>query len=113
LFVIIVTRCVIGFCYIVLPIFTDAYYFVFQLLKKIVTAMAAIFADAVVFGYKALSKESSPSYDEQSVPLAVKAWDYWRPQVQNSTMTQKVWILLAGYIAVACTDYYSGAKLWP
>jgi len=53
--------------------------------------MAAIFADAVVFGYKALSKESSPSsYDEQSVPLAAEAWDYWRPQVQNPTMTQKV-----------------------
>jgi hypothetical protein len=111
--VIIVTGCVIGFYYVVLPIFTDAYYFVFQLLRKIVTAMAAIFADAVVFGYKALSKESSPSYDEQSVPLAAKAWDYWRPQVQNPTMTQKVWILLAGYIAVACTDHYSGAKLWP
>ena len=46
--------------------------------------MAAIFADAVVFGYKALSKESSPSsYNEQSVPLAAEASDYWRPQVQN------------------------------
>lgn len=89
--VIIVTRCVIGFYYIVLPIFTDAYYFVFQLLRKIVTAMAAIFADAVVFGYKALSKESSPSsYNERSVPLATEAWDYWRPQVQNPSVTQKV-----------------------
>jgi len=63
----------------------------FQLLRGIVAAMAAIFADAVVFGYKALSKESCPSsYDEQSVPLAAEAWDYWRPQVQNPTMTQKV-----------------------
>lgn len=43
--------------------------------------MAAIFADAVVFGYKALSKESSPSsYDELSLPLAAEAWDYWKPQ---------------------------------
>lgn len=53
--------------------------------------MAAIFADAVVFGYKALSRESSPSsYDEQSVPLAAEAWNYWRPEVQNHAMTQKV-----------------------
>jgi len=53
--------------------------------------MAAIFADAVVFGYKALSKESSPSsYDEQSVRFAAEAWDYWKPQVQKLTMTQKV-----------------------
>jgi hypothetical protein len=64
---------------------------VFQLLRKILTAMAAIFADAVVFGYKALSRESSPSsYDEQSIPLAAKVRDYWRPQVQNPDMTQKV-----------------------
>jgi hypothetical protein len=83
--------CVTGFYCIVLHIFTDAYYFVFQLLSKIVTAMAAIFADAVVFGYKALSKESSPSsYDNQSVTLAAEAWDNWRPQVQNPDMTKKV-----------------------
>jgi hypothetical protein len=55
---------------------------VFQLLRKIGSAMAAIFADAVVFGYKALSKESSPSScDEESVHLAAEAWDSWRPQV--------------------------------
>jgi hypothetical protein len=86
-------RHVIDLYYIVLPIFTNVYYFVFQLLRKILTAMAAIFADAVVFGYKALSKESSPSsssYNEQSVPLGAKAWDCWRPQVQNPDMTQKV-----------------------
>jgi hypothetical protein len=64
---------------------------VFQELKKIVSAMAAIFADAVVFGYKALSKESSPmSYDEESVHLAAEARDNWRPQVKNPCMTQKV-----------------------
>jgi hypothetical protein len=44
--------------------------------------MAAIFADAAVFGFKALSKESTPSsYDEKSVPIATESWNNMRTQV--------------------------------
>jgi hypothetical protein len=62
--------------------------YVFQSLRKTAYAMAAIFADAAVFGYKAFSKvSSSPSYDERSVHLAAEAWHNWRPQVQNHDVT--------------------------
>jgi hypothetical protein len=44
--------------------------------------MAAIFADAAVFGFKGLSKESSSLiYDQKSMPLATETWDNLRLQV--------------------------------
>jgi hypothetical protein len=44
--------------------------------------MAAIFADAAVFGFKGLSKGSISSvYDEKSIPLATELWDNLRSQV--------------------------------
>jgi hypothetical protein len=44
--------------------------------------MAAIFADAAVFGFKALSKECSPSsHDDKSVPAAAETWNNMRAQV--------------------------------
>ncbi|KAJ4447227.1 hypothetical protein ANN_09230 [Periplaneta americana] len=43
--------------------------------------MAAIFADAAVFGYKALSKESaSSSYDEKTISITAEPWNNLRPQ---------------------------------
>jgi hypothetical protein len=53
--------------------------------------MAAIFADAAVFGFKALSKESTPSsYDEKSVPIAAEAWNDMRAQVWNPFVIQRI-----------------------
>jgi hypothetical protein len=44
--------------------------------------MAAIFADAAVFGFKALSKECTPSsYDDKSVSTAAESWNNMRVQV--------------------------------
>lgn len=62
--------------------------------------MAAIFADAAVFGFKALSKECTPSsYDDKSVPTAAEAWNNMKAQEQ-CPCTRQDFIILAEFSEV-------------
>lgn len=62
--------------------------------------MAAIFADAAVFGFKGLSKGTTTLsvYEEKSMPVATETWDNLRPQVFNVSTFATVLVSLKQFV---------------